>query len=196
MGGCLTYLSNILGTKTKIATAKAELKELQSTLHTLKAAPTTASLRETITVLEAGIQELEAALVPIHASPIKPISAAEKAAVDAEYGKLEKLLRGRRKQFKDFWGTICDGCGDMNPSDLWVSRVMITPISLLVLLLLPPSFLLMPLMFRTGRLSRPISAFVLLPNSLHSAPLVYIYRRYFILFLRKPSVVSIMLCFM
>lgn len=114
------------GTKTKIAATKAELKELQSTLHTLKAAPTTASLRETVAVLEAEIQRLEAALIPIRANPTKPISAAEKAAVNAEYEKLERLLRGRRKQFKEFWGTICDGCGDMNPSDLWVSQTMIT----------------------------------------------------------------------
>lgn len=119
-------------TKTKIAATKAELKVLQSTLHTLKAAPTTASLRETVAVLEAEIRGLETALVPIRTSPTKPISAAEKAAVDTDYEKLKGLLRGRRKQFNEFWGTICDGCGDMNPSDLWVSQIMIT---LLVLLL-------------------------------------------------------------
>lgn len=121
---CLTFLE-LSGTKTKIVATKAELKELQSTLHTLKAAPTTASLRETVAVLEAEIRGLEAALVPIRANPARPISAAEKAAVDIEYEKLERLLRGRRKQFKEFWGTICDGCGDMNPSDLWVSHIVI-----------------------------------------------------------------------
>lgn len=83
-------------------------------------------------MLEAEIRGLEAALVPIRTSPTKPISAAEKAAVDTDYEKLKGLLRGRRKQFNEFWGTICDGCGDMNPSDLWVSQIMIT---LLVLLL-------------------------------------------------------------
>lgn len=117
------YDLRLLGTKGKIAVMKAKLKELQSTLHTLKAAPTTASLRETVAVLEDGIQGLEVALVPIRASPVKPISAAEKATVDDEYVKLERLLRGRKKQFKEFWGTICDGCGDINPSDLWVSQV-------------------------------------------------------------------------
>lgn len=125
-GDNLISFLKFLVTKTKIAATKAELKELQSTLHTLKAAPTTASLRETVAVLEAEIQGLEAALIPIRANPTKPISAAEKAAVNAEYEKLERLLRGRRKQFKEFWGTICDGCGDMNPSDLWVSQTMIT----------------------------------------------------------------------
>lgn len=124
MTACLTFLK-LSGTKTKIVATKAELKELQSTLHTLKAAPTTASLRETVAVLEAEIRELEAALVPIRANPAKPISATEKAAVGIEYEKLERLLRGRRKQFKEFWDTICDGCRDMNPSDLWVSQIII-----------------------------------------------------------------------
>lgn len=127
--------SNILGTKTKIIVSKAELKELQSTLHTLKAAPTSTSLCEAVAALEAEIQEIEAALVPIRASPIKPVSCVEKAAVDAEHEKLGGLLRRRRKQFQEFWGTICDGCGDMSPSDLWVSQVVITLHFFLLLLL-------------------------------------------------------------
>lgn len=122
-GGNYLTLSD---TKTKIAATKAELKVLQSALHTLKAAPTTASLRETVSILEVEIRGLEAALLPIRTSPVKPISAAEKATVDAEYEKLGRLLKGRKKQFKEFWDTICDGCGDMNPSDLWVSQTVIT----------------------------------------------------------------------
>ncbi|RPB17789.1 homologous-pairing protein-like protein 2 [Morchella conica CCBAS932] len=109
----------ITGTKLKIVKVKAELKSLQGTLNTLKAAPTVSSLCETVGVLETEIQRLESSLKPIRAGPIKSISASEKAAMDVEYVRLETLLRRRKKTFKEFWGTICDGCGDLNPSDLW-----------------------------------------------------------------------------
>jgi 26S proteasome regulatory subunit (ATPase 3-interacting protein) len=115
-----------LGTKLKIVKVKAELKSLQGTLNTLKAAPTVSSLCETVGVLEAEIQKLESSLKPIRAGPVKSISASEKAAMDVEYVRLETLLRRRKKTFKEFWGTICDGCGDLNPSDLWVSLIVIT----------------------------------------------------------------------
>ena len=100
---------------------RAELRSLQSTLNTLKAAPTATSLLETVASLEVEIQGLETRLKPLRASPTKLVSAEEKAAIIAEHSKLQKLYRDRKKQFREFWGTICEGCVDSNPSDLWVS---------------------------------------------------------------------------
>jgi hypothetical protein len=110
-----------LGIKGEIGLLKAELKGLQSTLNTLKAAPSSASLNETVALLESEVQQLKHQLIPLRASPAKPVSVEEKAALDAEHASLQRLLRLREKQFKDFWGTICEGCDDINPNDLWVS---------------------------------------------------------------------------
>lgn len=107
--------------KQEIGGLKAELRALHSTLNTLKAAPTTASLRETVALLEAEIQNFQVQLEPLRSSATKPVPAEEKAAISNEHTRLQKILKGRKNQFKEFWDAICDGCIDVNPSDLWVS---------------------------------------------------------------------------
>ncbi|PUU74905.1 Tat binding protein 1-interacting protein-domain-containing protein [Tuber borchii] len=105
--------------KQEIGGLKAELRALHSTLNTLKAAPTTASLRETVALLEAEIQNFQVQLEPLRSSAVKPVPVEEKAAISNEHTRLQKILKGRKNQFKEFWDTICDGCIDVNPSDLW-----------------------------------------------------------------------------
>ncbi|RPA98838.1 homologous-pairing protein-like protein 2 [Choiromyces venosus 120613-1] len=105
--------------KQEIGGLKAELRALQSTLNTLKAAPTAASLLETVALLEAEIQNLQIRLEPLRSSAVKPVSAEEKATISNEHTRLQKILKGRKNQFKEFWDTICDGCVDANPNDLW-----------------------------------------------------------------------------
>ncbi|KAG0132896.1 TBPIP-like protein [Tuber indicum] len=105
--------------KQEIGGLKAELRALQSTLNTLKAAPTTASLLETVALLEAEIRNSQVRLEPLRSSAVEPVSAEEKATISAEHTRLQKILKERKKQFKEFWDAICDGCVDINPSDLW-----------------------------------------------------------------------------
>jgi len=107
--------------KQEIGGLKAELRALHSTLNTLKAAPTTASLRETVALLEAEIQDFQVQLEPLRSSAVKPVPEGEKAAISNEHTRLQKVLKGRKNQLKEFWDALCDGCVDVNPSDLWVS---------------------------------------------------------------------------
>ncbi|KAL7272100.1 hypothetical protein RUND412_005110 [Rhizina undulata] len=108
----------IEATKADNATLKSELKELQATLNSLKATPTVISLQESVALLQTEIQEIESELFPLRSGSIKPVSMEDKATVDTEYVRLERLIRVRMKQFKDFWGTICDS-NDVNPAELW-----------------------------------------------------------------------------
>ncbi|KAI5793777.1 Tat binding protein 1-interacting protein-domain-containing protein [Peziza echinospora] len=106
--------------KEEITNLKAEKKAWEAELNTLKAAPSSESLRESIKTLNKEIKQLMAHLAPLRAGTLPPVSPAEKAAIDAEFSKYETMLKSRRKMFDNFWGYISDNSGQ-NKNELWVS---------------------------------------------------------------------------
>jgi len=45
----------------------------------------------------------------------------KRAAAEKEYAALQREYAKRRKQFKEFWGMVCEGY-DGDVKELWVSR--------------------------------------------------------------------------
>jgi hypothetical protein len=108
--------------RNETATLKAQLKETQASLNALKSTPSMASLGDSVQGLESEIWKLEAALEGLRNSKTKQVDPGKKAAAEADYRRIELALGVRQKQFKEFWGVICDSYpGDF--SALWVSYI-------------------------------------------------------------------------
>jgi len=108
------------GMRGEIISLKSQKKELEAELTALRSAPTATALRQTIKELKAEMAALSARLGPLRAGTVTPVSAAEKAAVDSDLAKFEKMLQKRKKMFKELSGLVIEG-GELNKKDLWVS---------------------------------------------------------------------------
>lgn len=110
----------------EITSLKSEKKELESELAALRSAPTAKALQQTIKELKAEIATLSARLGPLRAGTVTPVSPAEKAAVDGDLAKFEKMLQKRMKIFKELSELVTEG-GEQNKKDLWVSTKPMHP---------------------------------------------------------------------
>ncbi|KAF8461095.1 Tat binding protein 1-interacting [Kalaharituber pfeilii] len=104
--------------KDDISALKSEKKELEAELNALRSAPTAAALRESIQAMEADVVTLDARLAPLRAGTVAPVSAIEKAAVDDELAKYERVLMERKKMFNDFSCFILESSGH-SKKELW-----------------------------------------------------------------------------
>jgi len=104
----------------EITSFKSERKELEAELVALRSAPTASALRQTIKELKTEIATLSARLGPLRAGTVTPVSPAEKAAVDSDLAKFEKMLQKRKKMFKELSELVTES-GEQSKKDLWVS---------------------------------------------------------------------------
>lgn len=100
--------------------AKAMEKTLRSTLSNTNATLSTADLRASVAALEAERAEVIARLGPLRTGSVRPISAEEKAGVDAELRKWEKMEKARAKIAKEMWGMIREGLSEAEAGELRV----------------------------------------------------------------------------
>ncbi|KAJ9647086.1 hypothetical protein H2199_002072 [Coniosporium tulheliwenetii] len=98
--------------------AKAMEKTLRSTLSNTNATLSTADLRASVAALEAERAEVIARLGPLRTGSVRSISAEEKAGVDAELRKWEKVEKARAKIAKEMWGMIHEGLSETKAGEL------------------------------------------------------------------------------
>ncbi|KAF8459479.1 Tat binding protein 1-interacting protein-domain-containing protein [Terfezia claveryi] len=120
------------GMRGEITSLKSEKKELETELAALRSAPTAKALQQTMKELKAEIATLSARLGPLRAGTVTPVSPAEKAVVDGDLAKFEKILQKRKKMFKELSELVTEG-GEQNKKDLWVS----TNLCILIVFLSP-----------------------------------------------------------
>ncbi|KAF8424034.1 Tat binding protein 1-interacting protein-domain-containing protein [Tirmania nivea] len=106
------------GMRGEITSLKCEKKELEAELAALRSAPTPTALRQTIKELKAEVAALYGRLGPLRAGTVPPVSPAEKAAVDSDLAKFEKMLQKRKKMFKELSELVTES-GEQNKKDLW-----------------------------------------------------------------------------
>jgi len=99
---------------------RAQLKDIQVSLSSLKSTPSISSLNDSVSLLDPEVRELEDTLAILQASATKPVDSVEKAAAEVAYKRIEKVYLKRRKQFREFWAMVCDSI-DGDPTELWVS---------------------------------------------------------------------------
>lgn len=116
-----TRVDNIRG---EITAFRSQKKELEAELLALQSAPTASALRQTIKELEANIAVLSVRLASLRAGTVVPVSAVEKAKVDTDFAKYAKMLKTRRKMFKELWGLVTES-GEQNKQELWVSTSLL-----------------------------------------------------------------------
>ncbi|KAI5855395.1 Tat binding protein 1-interacting protein-domain-containing protein [Tricharina praecox] len=109
----------IEGIKAETAALKASIKAAHASLAALKSTPSIDALNDSIEVVEAEAAALEETLKGLRAVSETPVAdPATRAAAEKEYAFLEKEYARRRKQFREFWGMVCDGYeGDVK--ELW-----------------------------------------------------------------------------
>lgn len=114
------------GMRGEIASLKSEKRELEAELAALRSAPTATALRQTMKELKAEIAALSARLGPLRAGTVTPVSPAEKAAVDNDLAKFEKMFQKRKKMFKELSELVTES-GEQSKKDLWVSAKPVRP---------------------------------------------------------------------
>ena len=121
--------AQIESARAEISHLKSQKRELESELTTLRAAPTVASLRDTVAKLMEEVTVLEHQLSPLRDSGFVPISIEEKDGIDKDLAKYERMLGGRKKMFKDIWGTLCEMSENLNQKELMVRMLEETSLS-------------------------------------------------------------------
>jgi len=86
----------------------AEIKTLRATLSSLDSRISTSDLRTSVVTMEKEKQEITARLVKLRSGDVKPVSVEEKAAVDADMRKWERIATNRAKITKEMWDSILD----------------------------------------------------------------------------------------
>ncbi|KAF8250072.1 hypothetical protein K440DRAFT_640242 [Wilcoxina mikolae CBS 423.85] len=97
---------------------KAQFKDIQASLSSLKSTPSISSLNDSVAILDPEVRELEEALATLQAGATKPVDPVQKAAAEVEYKRIEKVYLKRQKQFKEFWAVVCD-MNEGDPAELW-----------------------------------------------------------------------------
>jgi len=104
--------------KSEITTLKSEKKKLEAEITALQLAPTFIALQHTIKQLQADIASLSSHLEPLRTGMVAPVSATEKASVDNDLFKYEKLQKARGKMFRELWSLAVES-GEQNSKELW-----------------------------------------------------------------------------
>lgn len=114
----------IEGIKTEIMALKTEKKVFEAEITALHSAPTFTALQNTIKQLHVDITNLSMHLDPLRAGMAAPVSATEKAAVDNDLFRFEKMQKARGKMFRELWSLAVES-GEQNSKELWVSDACI-----------------------------------------------------------------------
>lgn len=95
------------------------MKSKSIALLTLRSAPTTEGLRESVQNLQARKQESEERIRVLRSGSIKPVSKEEKEAAEKEWRRWKRAREARKRGFLDLEGMLLDS-GVMNKQELWV----------------------------------------------------------------------------
>ena len=110
--------------KSEITTLKSEKKVLEAEITALHSAPTFTALQHTIKQLQTDIASLSTHLEPLRTGMVAPVSATEKASVDNDLFKYERMQKARGKMFRELWSLAVES-GEQNSKELWVSDIFI-----------------------------------------------------------------------
>lgn len=110
--------------KTEITSLKSEKKVLETEITALHSAPTFNALQGIIKQLQADIASLSTHLEPLRVGMGTPVSLTEKAAVDNDLLKYEKMQKARGKMFRELWSLAVES-GEQNSKELWVSNISV-----------------------------------------------------------------------
>jgi 26S proteasome regulatory subunit (ATPase 3-interacting protein) len=89
-------------------TINAEIKTLRATLSSLESRMSTSDLHTSVVTMEKEKEEATARLVKLRSGDVKPVSMEEKAAVDTDMRKWDKVAANRAKITKEMWDSILD----------------------------------------------------------------------------------------
>ena len=98
-----------------------EVKSKNSALASIRSAPSTDVLRDTVNKLLAQKEEIEQRLRVLKSGSIKPVSSAEKQQVESEWKRWRRTREVRKRGFLELEGMLLDS-GIMKREDLWVSN--------------------------------------------------------------------------
>jgi 26S proteasome regulatory subunit (ATPase 3-interacting protein) len=111
---------SIVTAREAIPVLKSTLKSKTATLTTLRSAPTTEALRESILELEKQKAEMESRLHVLKSGNLKPVSKEDKERVEAEFRRWAKKSADRYRIWKEAEGTLLEA---MSREELYVSLV-------------------------------------------------------------------------
>lgn len=100
----------------------AEIKRLRATHSSLESEMSILDLRDSVVAMEKEKEEITARLAQLKSGHVEPVSREEKAAVDADMNKWEKLATSRAKITKEMWDNVLEMLPeDINATDLRAS---------------------------------------------------------------------------
>ena len=106
----------------QITSTKASDKTLRSNLASVNATVSTQHLRDSAKAFEREKHHLLGRLGPLRSGSVKPISVAEKAAVDKAWKKWSENARARKKICLEVWAYVTEMLPDgKTEAELWVS---------------------------------------------------------------------------
>lgn len=103
---------------------KTELRSKQLALTTIRSAPSTDALRETVSKLLIQKAEMEQRLTVLKSGNVKPVDARERERIEMEHRKWRGVRERRKRAFSEVEGMILDS-GVVGRSELWVSDPMV-----------------------------------------------------------------------
>jgi 26S proteasome regulatory subunit (ATPase 3-interacting protein) len=86
----------------------AEIKTLRARLSSLESEMPTSDLRTLVVTMEMEKEEITARLVQLRSGDVEPVSMEEKAAIDADMKKWEKIATNRAKISKEMWDSVLE----------------------------------------------------------------------------------------
>ncbi|ELR03845.1 hypothetical protein GMDG_01374 [Pseudogymnoascus destructans 20631-21] len=110
--------AQIAALRDKIPTLKSELKSASTTLSTLRSAPTTSALRESVQTLETDKEDKEGRLHVLRAGSTKPVNVEEREAVEGEWRRWKRTRDARKRAFGELEGMLLDS-GVIGKEALW-----------------------------------------------------------------------------
>jgi hypothetical protein len=95
------------------------LKTKAAQLSTLRAAPTTSALRESVDELQDKQDEMEKRLAVLRSGSVKPISKAEREKTERDFKRWERVRKDRKAWCEEVVGMLMEG--GMGKEEIWVS---------------------------------------------------------------------------
>ncbi len=86
----------------------AEIKTLRATLSSFESEMPTLDLRDLVVAMEKEKEDITARLVKLKSDHVEPVSMEEKAAVDADMKKWEKIATNRAKITSEMWDSVLE----------------------------------------------------------------------------------------
>ncbi|KAI9740812.1 MAG: hypothetical protein M1818_004417 [Claussenomyces sp. TS43310] len=111
--------ASITAVRKGLSGLRAEVKAKSALVATLRAAPTTAALRESIEELQRKRRESENRLRALREGGVKPVGEEEKQRVERNLSRWRLKREQRRKWFAEIEGLLLDA--GMGKEEIWVS---------------------------------------------------------------------------